>query len=202
MIRKVHIPQSTYVNFDHVAFEKLFKENFTSLCLDCQFKYGFDLDQAKEAVHIGFIKLWEKRESIHSDQSVKAYLYKIIVNTCFDFLRHEKIKHQHERYFLQNRSANEIIEDINVCELKQLKSDIAEAVAELPDQMQKIFVMSRYESLKYSEIADKLSISVKTVETQMGRALVKLREKLASYLPFWFILLLITFAEKLFFNIV
>lgn len=201
MIRKTHISQSTHVNFDHVAFEKLFKENFTSICLYCQFKYGFDLDQAKEAVHIGFIKLWEKRESIYSDQSVKAYLYKIIVNTCYDLLRHEKIKNQHERYFLQNRSANETMEDINVCELKQLKSDIAKAVAELPEQMRKIFEMSRYEGLKYSEIADKLSISVKTVETQMGRALVKLREKLGSYLPFWVILLFTTVAAKLFFNV-
>lgn len=167
----------------------------------CQFKYGFDLDQAKEAVHIGFIKLWEKRESIYSDQSVKAYLYKIIINTCYDLLRHEKIKNQHERYFLQNRLANETMEDINVCELKQVKSDIAKAVAELPEQMRKIFVMSRYEGLKYSEIADKLSISVKTVETQMGRALVKLREKLESYLPFWVILLFTTVAAKLFFNV-
>jgi len=57
--------------------------------------------------------------------------------------------------------------------------------------MRKIFEMSRNEDLKYAEIADKLSISVKTVETQMSRALVKLRQKLSHYLTFYFVIILL-----------
>ncbi|HEX8277618.1 MAG TPA: sigma-70 family RNA polymerase sigma factor, partial [Segetibacter sp.] len=72
-------------------------------------------------------------------------------------------------------------------EFNELRSNIDKAIFELPDQMRIIFEMSRYEGLKYAEIAARLSISIKTVETQMSRALVKLRHKLSEYLPFYLI---------------
>ncbi len=53
----------------------------------------------------------------------------------------------------------------------------------LPEQCRLVFKMSRFEELKYSEIADKLGISIKTVENQMGKALRIMREQLQDYLP-------------------
>ena len=68
-------------------------------------------------------------------------------------------------------------------EYNELRFYIDKAVSELPEQMRTIFEMSRYDGLKYAQISARLSISVKTVETQMSRALVKLRNKLSNYLP-------------------
>jgi RNA polymerase sigma-70 factor, ECF subfamily len=62
----------------------------------------------------------------------------------------------------------------------------------LPEQMRRIFEMSRFEGLKYAQIAEQLNISVKTVETQISRALGKLREKLSAYLSSIIIILILT----------
>ena len=65
---------------------------------------------------------------------------------------------------------------------KELRAKLREALSELPEQCSIIFQLSRFEDLKYREIADKLDISVKTVENQMGKALKLLRIKLADFL--------------------
>lgn len=172
-------------NIDDSSFENFFKENFSGLCVFCQYKFGFDLDVAKEAVHTGFIKLWENRSSISPDLSVKAYLYRIITNVCFDILRHEKVKQKHEKHVLKTSAARLNKSHPDVVEFNELRNNVDKALSELPVQMRKIFELSRYEGLKYAEIAEKLSLSVKTVETQISRALVKLRKKLCDYLPIY-----------------
>ena len=177
--------------YDNSSFEIFFKENFSSLCVYCQYKFGFDLDQAKEVVHTAFIKLWETRHSIAPDLSAKAYLYKIITNISYDIFRHDKVKQKHEKHVLENSVLSFNKNDFDKTEFNQLKNDIDKAVAELPDQMRKIFEMSRYEGLKYWQISSTLTISVKTVETQMSRALVKLRQKLSDYLTFLFVVILL-----------
>lgn len=180
-----------HIKFDSLSFEIFFKENFSALCAYCQYKFGFDLDQAKEVVHIAFIKLWETRDTISPDLSVKSYLYKIIINVSYDLFRHDKVKQKHEKHVLQNFALNYNKNEFDKVEFNELRNNIDKAVSELPYQMRQIFQMSRYEGLKYAEISSKLSISVKTVETQMSRALVKLRHKLADYLPFYFIVILL-----------
>lgn len=177
------MPSINYIEFDEAALEKLFKEHFHPLCIYCQRKFGFELDVAKEIVHTAFIRLWENRSTILSELSIKAYLSKIITNISLDMLRHTKVKQMHVKYVLHNFSAEVSVKDYNPSEAKQLKSDIENAINELPAQMRKIFELSRYEGLKYAEISSRLNISVKTVETQICRALVKLRQKLANHLP-------------------
>ena len=169
------------IQYDDAAFESLFKSHFVILCSYCQAKYGFDLDSAKDAVHTGFIKLWENRKSISGGASVKAYLYKIVSNTCLDLIKHKKVKQLHEKYVMQHTQTT--YHDLDLAEAKMLKVAIDKAVSELPHQMRKVFVLSRYEGLKYSQIASLLNLSIKTVETQMSRALSKLRQSLAKYGP-------------------
>lgn len=173
----------TQFNFDEPAFEKLFRENFLGLCIHCKCKFGFDVDFCKEIVHMAFIKLWESRSSIGSGDHVKPLLFKILANVCKDMIRHEKVKLKYRSFILlDGENAPEVDNGIEQFELKQLKVNLERAVSELPPQMRRIFEMSRYEGLKYSEIAIRLSISVKTVETQMGRALFKLKQKMKEYL--------------------
>jgi RNA polymerase sigma-70 factor (ECF subfamily) len=73
---------------------------------------------------------------------------------------------------------------------EELKKKISESLAELPEKCREIFILSRHENLKYQEIADRQKISVKTVETQMSKALQHFRTRLAEYLPvliLWFL---------------
>ena len=177
------------LRFNDASFEDFFKKHFLSLCAYCQFKFGLDLDMAKEVVHTGFIKLWDARQNLDAGISPKSYLYKIITNNVFDVLKHRKIRQQYVQFVLQSVpefAPTNSFDDMNV---KQLQFEINAAVAELPEQMRRIFELSRFEGLKYSEIAGQLDISVKTVETQMGRALARLREKLSAYLSFLIIVL-------------
>lgn len=173
------------------AFDDLFRQYFKPLCAFCQYRFGLDIDEAKDVVHSGFIKLLESHSSFSSGLLAKAYLYKVITNICLDMARHEKIKQQHVQFV--QKTANTSLEDENkVAEFKELQNDINTAISELPDQMRKIFELSRYEGMKYAEIALQLGISLKTVETQMSRALVKLRLKLASYFTiFWYLFLIL-----------
>jgi RNA polymerase sigma-70 factor (ECF subfamily) len=74
--------------------------------------------------------------------------------------------------------------------IKELEDRIRMAVNELPEQCRTVFQLSRFEELRYREIANCLGISVKTVENQMGKALKILRSKLVEFLPFTVICLL------------
>ncbi len=177
------------LKFDDMAFDVFFKQHFISLCLYCQYKFNFDLNLAKEVVHTAFIKLWETRSTLSPDLSVQAYLYKIITNNSLDILKHEKIKQKHQQYVLQSTVLNINKREFEDVDVKQLSADIDEAIAGLPEQMRKIFELSRFDGLKYSEIAEHLNISVKTVEIQMSRALAKLRQKLSGYLPVLIVLI-------------
>ncbi len=181
------------IQFNNAAFETFFKNDFSRLCSYCQIKFGFDIEVAKEAVHTGFIKLWESRQSLSGNSPVKAYLHKIITNICLDILRHQKVKQKHEKYVLQNSSDASIYDSFDNPDVKSLATDINKAVSELPEQMRRVFELNRYEGLKYSEISSHLNISVKTVETQMSRALVKLRHQLSNYLPLYLTLFLFNF---------
>lgn len=186
-------PVSRYIPFDEAAFEKFFIQHFCSLCYYCQVKFGFDIDLAKETVHTGFIKLWETRQSLSGDLSVKAYLYKIISNNCLDVLRHNKVKQKYTKYVLELNAESFVPDHSNNPDFKCLAADINKAISELPEQMRKVFELSRYEGLKYAEISAQLHISVKTVETQMSRALIKLRVKLSAYLPLHCLMFLFNF---------
>lgn len=172
------------------AFDDLFREYFKPLCAYCQYKFGLDIEIAKDVVHSAFINLLESDFTSSSKLSSKTYLYRIVINICFDLKRREKIKQKQVEIF-QKQATDVSMENENISiELKELQNDINKAIAELPDQMRKVFELSRYEGLKYAEIARQLDISVKTVETQMSRALVKLRHKLASYLSMYVLLLI------------
>ena len=177
------------------VFDELFREYFKPLCAYCQFKFGFDIEVAKDAVHTSFVRLLESNYQCSFDAATKTYLYRIVTNVCLDLLRHEKTKQQHLRVIKTNSSEADADES-TVAEFKELQNDINNAIAELPEQMRQVFELSRYEGLKYVEIAGRLGISIKTVETQMSRALAKLRQKLASYLSLYWLMVLLQLWQK------
>lgn len=170
-----------FTPLDETEFKRVFQSSFVSFCTFCQIKYGFDLELAKEVVHISFIKLWQSRERINLQQPVKAYLYKIVHNTSLDTLKDQQKQRLH--VLISPELGSDEVRDYNTAEVKQLSDAIRHAISQLPGQMRSVFEMSRYEGLKQREIADRLNLSLKTVETHMRRALIRLRELLAEHLP-------------------
>ena len=176
--------------FSDAGFEVFFKKFYPGLCIYCKLRFGVDIYQAEDIVNTAFIKLWQARQTIGPEVSAKSYLYKIINNTSLNFLKHQKVVDAHEKYLLSMISDTDTQTSFDSLDLKQLRELIDISISELPEQMRKIFELSRFEGLKYAEIASELDISVKTVETQMSRALSKLREKLSGYLITLFVAIL------------
>ncbi len=158
----------------------LFKSHFSGLCFFAQ-KYVKDFETSKEIVQDAFISLWEKRETIDMDRPVKSYLTMIIHNKCNNHLRDNR---KFDQYILNIENLLEVPEYEGADSMveAELKTKIETAISELPEKCREIFVLNRYENLKYQEIADKLQISVKTVETQMSKALQHMRVRLTEYL--------------------
>lgn len=184
------------IQLDKAAFKELFNKHYPPLCIYCKVKYGFDIHLAEDVVHSGFIKLWETRETLTSDVSLKSYLYKIVDNSSLNILRHEKVKKQHASYLLKTTSEDISESSFDSIDLKQLSSAIDTAISELPEQMRIIFELRKFEGLKYAEIASRLNISVKTVDTQISRAMTKLKDKLSGFLILLIVLICNLFINK------
>lgn len=167
---------------DNDVFEKFFKENFPSICVWCRYKFNLDHEEAKEVVHAGFIKIWENRQLISPQLSVKGYLYKIITNICLESRRHQKVKDKYASFISSRFTENIDNDTYENFDIKQLEQIIAETLDQMPEQMRIIFELSRNAGLKYAEIAKKQQISIKTVETQMSRALARLRSTLGRFM--------------------
>jgi RNA polymerase sigma-70 factor (ECF subfamily) len=174
---------------DETAFEQVFKTYFKRL-----HAYAFtilgDEVEAEEMVQQVFFKLWERNENLSLTGSVSAYLYRAVHNESLNYIKHQKVRSNHQLHVAYSMK-NEVEHPAKKVMASELEKKIHSALNELPEQCRTIFQMSRFDELKYREIADKLGISVKTVENQMGKALKLLREKLADFLIF--ILLFIHF---------
>jgi RNA polymerase sigma-70 factor, ECF subfamily len=172
---------------DLTAFEMLFRTYYQPLC---NYAYTFvqDRDEAEEIVQSTFLNIWEKRESLSIHTGVKPYLYAMVRNACLNLIKHEKIKQQHAamEMAVAERSVESVARTVMASELE---TKIYQAMDHLPEQCRLIFKLSRFEELKYAEIAQQLDISVKTVENQMGKALRIMREQLKDYLPLLIILM-------------
>jgi len=140
-----------------------------------------DEDRAEGMVQNVFLKLWDKKERLSFSGSLQAYLYGAVYHECLNYLRHEKVKIKHQQHVVYTMGNN--AEESGNMELLDLRGKLADALNELPEKCRTIFQLSRFEELKYQEIADRLQISIKTVEAQMGKALKILRIKLVDFLP-------------------
>ena len=167
---------------DEAAFEQVFKTHFKRL-----HAYAFtilrDEIQAEEMVQQVFFKLWERNENLSLSGSFTAYLYRAVHNESLNYIKHQKVRSNHQLNVAYSMK-NEVEHPAKKIMAGELEKKIHSALNELPEQCRTIFQMSRFDELKYREIADKLGISVKTVESQMSKALRLLRVKLVDFLIF------------------
>lgn len=166
--------------YDDNAFEQMFKTHFKPLHAYAKVMLQ-DEDDAEEIVQNMFLKFWEKRELLNVQTSLKAYLYKCIYHDSLNFLKHQQIKTKYRDFAIHTMDSEHLPASSKV-EMTELEVSLNLALNELPEQCRTIFQMSRFEELKYREIADRLGLSVKTIENQMSKALKILRLELADFL--------------------
>ncbi|HWB25568.1 MAG TPA: RNA polymerase sigma-70 factor [Chitinophagaceae bacterium] len=164
---------------DNTAFESLFKAHFKSL-------HGYaigllqDESTAEEMVQQVFFKIWERRQRLKVHTSFKAFLYRAVHNECINFLKQLQNKAKYRGYMQHAQRQNMFTQNVEAgMEAAELSRRLQLAIGELPEQCGLIFCLSRFEELKYREIAVKLGISVKTVEAQVTKAMKLLKKKLA-----------------------
>lgn len=163
---------------DHGAYEKVFREYYRPLTAYA-FRFLNNLADAESMVQDVFLRLWQKRREIMITSSLEHYLFRAVKNHCINYIEHEKIKSGYQEMVIRNEADRSEYSEFFL-EFGLMKK-IEAAIAALPQKRQEIFRLAREEGLKYREIADRLDISVKTVETQMTLALKQLRESLKAF---------------------
>ena len=173
------IKQTRIKQDDLVEFEKLFKTFYSPLC-NYAFRFLKDMDLAEEIVQEFFYNYWKNRQTMSIQISIKSYMYRAVRNNSLKYLEHVKVVKKYEQNFIDTNSSDAGLET-NELEVKELNDIIEATLNELPERCSLIFKLSRFEGLKYNEIAEKLAISVKTVEANMGKALQLFRKNLKQY---------------------
>ena len=163
---------------DKGAYENVFRIYYRSMT-SYAFRFLGNVPDSESIVQDVFLRLWQKRKEIIITSSLQQYLFRSVKNHCINFLEHERIKTRYQASVIQKEADrndySEFFPEIDL--IKRIES----AIGSLPPKRQEIFRLAREEGLKYREIADRLELSVKTVETQMTLALKQLREVLKSF---------------------
>lgn len=164
---------------DMVAFEVLFKTYYGELC-NYAYRYFRDKDTAEEVVQDLFYKLWEKKETLVIRSSIRSYLYRSVYNNSMMLLREKATRKTTNKLPVNSEMIPGDEPDIRL-QTNELDQIVQTTLSSMPQKVRKIFEMSRFEGLKYKEIALRLLISIKTVEANMGKALKLFRENLKEY---------------------
>ena len=166
------------------AFAAIY-DDFFGLIYHLSLHYLQDTNVSEEIVQDTFMKLWEIRETLNDQFNIRNFLYTITKNNCLNYLRNQKIalRHQENIKYLEMHFNFEAMEKLgSYIEFEELQSKIDYTIAALPDELRETFLLSRFDEMHYREIAEKQSISIKTVEARMTKVLKILRHELKEYL--------------------
>lgn len=171
---------------DPLILNELFQSHYLMVCKTIN-RFIEDRSLTEDLAQEVFIRLWQKRNQLNITHSIGAYLRRMAINEALVHIRKNKKYHIDElNPTLHDSSEDGSEEQFLYGELKQ---HITLAIDMLPPRCRTVFQLSRFEELTYREIAEKLDISIKTVENQMGKALKILREKLKGYLVLFLIII-------------
>jgi RNA polymerase sigma-70 factor (family 1) len=166
---------------DSTAYTEIY-ERYYYLMFVFAYKKLRDEDLAKDIIQELFTNLWEKKESLSSVKNLASYLFTAVRNKIFDFISHQHVKSKHLQAIAAYSSSIHNANTDYLVRENQLKAYINKAIDELPSKMKEIFELSRKSDLTYKEIAEKLSLSERTVNNQVSNALSRLRTKLGLFI--------------------
>lgn len=176
----VPLQKNEHFESDELMFQSIYDTYYTELCLFAK-RFVYSDEESEEIVQGVIVRLWTQREKILQIQSVRSYLYTSVRNHCLNYIKHQKYvdayrdSARHELKEIESEGADEFLNF-------EVKEKIEVAINDLPERCREVFEMSRFDGLKYREIADQLGITVKAVEANISRALSSLRKSLREYL--------------------
>ncbi|SEG24126.1 RNA polymerase sigma-70 factor [Parabacteroides chinchillae] len=159
------------------TFRGIYDEYYGYLCRNLSF-YTHDIGAIEDIVQEIFVKLWNERDLYEID-NLKTYLSVCAKNKMLNYLRDEQTRKNLLNTWAKN--TNEVSKAINCVDEKELGLLMLQAINNLPPKCQKIYLLSREEKLSYKQIAELLRVSIKTVETQMGIAIHRIKEFVAMH---------------------
>lgn len=165
---------------DIKAFEQLFRNYYLPLCRYAQCIVG-TREEAEEIIADLFYTLWKDRENLNVFLSMKNYLYAATRNGCIEHIRHLRRKEEHLKSIQQTTTIGSATNPEEEAESKELQVLLENCLSKMPDRCRRVFHMHRMEGMKYHEIATHLTISIKTVEADISKALKILRKEVESY---------------------
>ena len=178
---------------EETSFEKVYRYYYPRLIYFAN-QYLVDADASKNIVQDVFAELWDKRSSLSEDTNLNAWLFTVTKNKSLKSISHIKSQRNYDNY-LKSRQLEvnfKSLSEFDTSDLvfDELQSQIKTAIEKLTPACRKVFEMSRFEDKKNKEIAEELNLSIKTVETQISKALRSLKADLKDYLPLFYILYL------------
>lgn len=165
---------------DIKEFEQFFRAFYKPL-LSYAYRFFDDQQDAEEIIQDLFLKFWEKRAKLEITSSLTSYLFRAVRNNCLQAIKYQKNKTKYQAYIKNQTNDYQDSEPLEFLEYTELNEKVNYILSELPDRCQEIFKLNRFQGLKYKEIALELSISIKTVEANMSKALKHFRASLEEY---------------------
>ncbi len=166
-------------------FEQLFRSWYAPLVRYAVSITKGGMEEAEDLVQQVFAKYWEQQLEDTVQLSEKAYLYKMVYHQALNQLRKVHVRESYK----MDRQRVEKDEQQSGGTAFDLQDQIRKAMEKLSPQCRQVFELNRFEELKYREIADHLGISIKTVESHMGKALKIMRQELVEFLM-WLLIFL------------
>ncbi len=165
---------------DESALATVFRAHYGALA-SFTLRFVDSRDVAEELVQDLFLSLWARREQLSAIESFRTYLFRAMRNRALNHLRRKRLerKWEQENYLPAEPATPGRTDDETTG--KEVAIAMDRAIAKLPPRCREVFLLSREGGLTYTQIGVSLGISVKTVETQMGRALKSLRLALEPF---------------------
>lgn len=161
--------------------DDVFRRYYRPLCLYAM-HYLHDMELVEDTVQDCFAELWERLNSEKEVSNVKAYLYMMVRSHCYDTIKKDNPTDSN----LSPSDLEDIISDEECEERSLIEARLWIAIDTLPERCREVFLLSKRDGLKYKEIAEKLDISVNTVENQVSKALKILKEGSKKIYYFFF----------------
>lgn len=165
-------------------FSEIYKEYYPKLL-----RFACDFipckEDAENLLQDAFMELWKNNDRIHEIKNINAYMFRLVRNRCLDYLKHKVHERAYEEAVtVERKAAVETLDMMGDTALMagELTMVLRQAVGNLPPRCREIFLLSREEGLRYSEIAERLSLSENTVSVQLGIALRRLRAVVETYM--------------------
>lgn len=176
---------------DQYAFSVLFIRYYSDLLLYCG-TFIANRNECEDIIQSIFLELWEKRKELNINTSLKSFLLRAVRHDCYDAIKHHKIVENHLLSALEY-SAVENWDVDDYVTYSELESQINTLLEQYDKKSVDIFRMSRFQYIKYDDIAEEMNVSKRTIEVRIGNVLKYLKNNLKEFLPLLLITLIIAY---------